>query len=44
MAKQNVSLVFRLQNIDETRNYSLKELNHNKLVSEKQKKVWRTLN
>ena len=39
MAKQNVSLVFRLQNIDEARNYSLKELNDNKLVSEKQKKV-----
>ena len=44
MVKQNVSLVFRIQNIDETRNYSLQELNHNEFVGEKQKKVRRTLN
>ena len=39
MSEQNISQEFRLKNIDETRNYFLKEIEQNKLMSEKHKKV-----
>ena len=35
---------FRLKKIDETRNHLLEEIKDNDLMSEKQKKVCRTLN
>ena len=38
MAKENVSLDFRLKKIDETRNYLLDEIKHNNLTSEKRKR------
>ena len=38
------SLKFRLQKIDETRNYLLGEIEHNDLMSEKYKKTWNYLN
>ena len=38
------SLKFRLTIIDETRNYILKEINHNDLISEKYKKTWEYFN
>ena len=44
MAKENVSLEFRLKQIDETRNYLLGEIKHNNLMSEKRKTKCRTLN
>ena len=44
MAEENISQEFRLKNIDETRNYLIEEINQNKLVSKKYKKVCRTLN
>ena len=44
MVEENVSQEFRLKNIDETRNYFLEEIEHNKLMSRKHKKVCTTLN
>ena len=44
MAKENVSLDFRLKRIYETRNYHLDKIKHNDLMSEKHKKVCRALN
>ena len=38
MAKEKVSLDFRLQKIDETRNSNLEEIKHNDLMNEKLKK------
>ena len=38
------SLAFRLNKIDETKNYILEELKHNDLMSEKNKKVCKSLN
>ena len=38
------SLKFRLQKIDETRNYLLGEIEHNDLTSEKYKKTCKYLN
>ena len=38
------SLEFRLKEIDETRNYLLKEIKHNDLMSEKYKKTSKYLN
>ena len=35
---------FRLENIDETRNYLIEEINRNELMSKKHKKVCTTLN
>ena len=35
---------FRLKNIDETRNYLIEEVNRNKLMNKKHKKVCETLN
>ena len=39
-----MSQKFRLKNIDETRNYFLKEIEQNELMSKKHKKVCTTLN
>ena len=39
MVKENVSQEFRLNNIDETRNYFIKEVNQNELMSKNHKKV-----
>ena len=44
MAEENISQEFRLKNIDTTRNYLVEEINWNKLMSKKHKKVWATLN
>ena len=44
MAEENISQKFRLKNIDETRNYFLKEIEQNELISKKQKRVCTTLN
>ena len=44
MAEENISQEFRLKNIDETRNYSIEEINRNELISTKPKKVYSTLN
>ena len=44
MDKQNISEEFRLKNIDETRNYFLKEIEQNELMSRKHKKAFLTLN
>ena len=39
MSEKNLSQEFRLKNIDETRNYFIKEINQNELMSKKCKKV-----
>ena len=44
MLEENISQKFRLKNIDETRNYFIKEINHNELMSKKYEKVCRVLN
>ena len=44
MAEENISQEFRMKNIDETRNYLIKEINGNELISKKHKKVCTTLN
>ena len=44
MSEENISQEFRLKNIDETRNYFIKEINQNELISRKLKKVFTTLN
>ena len=44
MTEENISQEFRLKNIDETRNYLIKEINLNKLISKKCKKVCTVLN
>ena len=41
MYKENISLEFRLKNIDEKRNYLIEEINKNKLMRQKHKKVYR---
>ena len=38
------TILYRLKNIDETRNYLIEEINWNKLTSKKHKKIYRTLN
>ena len=35
MAEENISREFRLENIDETRNYFLEEIEQNKMMSRK---------
>ena len=42
--EENISQEFRFKNIDETRNYFLEEIEQNKLMSRKHKKVCATLN
>ena len=44
MSEDNISQEFRLKNIDKTRNYLNKEINRNKLMSKKHKKVFLTQN
>ena len=44
MGEENISQEFRLRNIDETKNYFLKEIEHIELMSKKHKKVCTTLN
>ena len=39
MAEENISQQFTLKTIDETRNYFLKEIEQNELMSKKHKKV-----
>ena len=33
MSEENTSLAFRLKNIDESKNYSIEQINQNKLTS-----------
>ena len=44
MVEENISQEFRLKSIDETRSYLIEEINQNKLMSKKHKKVCATLN
>ena len=44
MFEENITQEFRLENIDETRNYFLEEIQQNKVMSRKHKKVCTTLN
>ena len=44
MAEENISQEFRLNNIDESRNYLIEEIKQNKLMSKKHKNVCTTLN
>ena len=44
MVEENISQEFRLENIHETRNYFLEEIEQNKLVGRKHKKVCTNLN
>ena len=44
MVEENISQEFRLQNIDETRNYFLEKIKQNKLMNKKHKKVCTALN
>ena len=44
MSEENVSHIRRMKNIDETRNYCIKEINQNGLISKKHKKVCKVLN
>ena len=42
MSEGNISQDFRPKNVDETRNYLIKEINRNELMSKKHKKVCTT--
>ena len=44
MTEENISQIFILKNIYETRNYFIQEINHNDLMSKKYKKVFAVLN
>ena len=44
MSEENISQESRLKNIDETTNYLIEEINRNKLISKKHRKVFPTLN
>ena len=44
MAEENKCQEFRLKNVDETRNYSIEEINRNELMNKKHKKICTTLN
>ena len=44
MATENISQEFRLKNTDETRNYFLKKIEQNELMSKKHKKICTTIN
>ena len=44
MPEENVNQEFRLEKINETRNYLIEEINQNVLMSKKHKKVCRVLN
>ena len=43
MIEESISQGFRLKNIDETKNYLIKKINRNELISKKHKKVCITL-
>ena len=43
MSEENISQEFRLKNIDEARNYLIKEIKQNELISKKQKTVYACL-
>ena len=43
LAEGNISQKFRLKNIDETRNYLIKEINQNELMSKKHKNISKNL-
>ena len=44
MDEENVSQEFRLKNIEEIKNYFIKEIDQNELMSKKHKKVAEILN
>ena len=44
MFEENISQEFRLKNIDETRNYFIKEINQNESMSKNYKKIFTVLN
>ena len=44
MTEENICQEFRLKNIYKTRNYLIEEINQNKLISKKHKKICTTLN
>ena len=44
MSEENISQEFRLRNVNKTKYYFPKEIQQNKLTSEKHKKVCATLN
>ena len=44
MPEENINQEFRLKKIDEIRNYLIEEINQNKLMSKKHRKVCRVLN
>ena len=44
MPEENISQEFRLKNLDETRNYFIKEINQNQSRRKKHKKIYRVLN
>ena len=43
MFEENVSQEFRLKNIDELRNYLIKEISQNQILNEKHKELYRVL-
>ena len=44
VSEENITQEVRLKNIDETRNYLIEEINENKLMIKKHKKIYRVLN
>ena len=44
MPEENINQEFRLEKIDEIRNYLFEEINQNKLMSKKHKKSFKVLN
>ena len=44
MAEKNINQEFKLENIDETRSYFVKEIEQNTLMCKKHEKVYTTLN
>ena len=44
MPEENLNQEFRLKKIDELRNYSIEEINQNKLMSKKHKKSLQSFN
>ena len=44
MPEENINQEYRLKRINEIRNYLIEEINQNKLMSKKHKKICRVLN
>ena len=44
MGEENISQEFRMKNIEETKNYLIKEINQNELITNAHKKICMTLN